>query len=308
VTGPAPPGVAATTNAECQRHTFDAMGTDIEFLVETELCGESTAALRAVETEFHRLDSLLSRFRADSELSVLNRYGALLVGPELLDIVEFALAARSQTGGRFDPTVHDAVVAAGYDRTFESLPADTDDSAPPVGAPCGGGVTVDRGQCLIEIEPGFRLDLGGIAKGYAVDRACDLLCTVGPCCVNAGGDLAVRGSLHGGPWPVGVDTPTGTITLALSHGAMATSGRDRRRWRRGGEERHHIIDPSTGRSAETGLLNVTVVAGTAVAAEIQAKSLFLAGEWEAIREADELGMPCLLVTSDGRTVRAGGLT
>ena len=285
------------------------MGTGVEFLIEAEPGTESSAAMEAVEMEFRRFDVLLSRFRADSELSVLNRCGALFAGPELLEVVELALAARSRTGGRFDPTVHDAVVAAGYDRSFERLPADTDEIGHPAGARCGGGVTVDRRQSLIELEPGFRLDLGGIAKGYAVDHASDLLCHLGPCLVNAGGDLAVRGTLQGGgPWPVGVETSSGTITLALSHGAMATSGRDRRYWRRGGEERHHLIEPSTGRPAETDLLRVTVVARTAVEAEVHAKSLFLAGERDAVREANELRVPCVLVTGDGRTVRAGGLS
>ena len=94
----------------------------------------------------------------------------------------------------------------------------------------------------IELEPGFRLDLGGIAKGYAVDRAAELLADAGPCLVNAGGDLAARGR----SWPVGVETADGQITLALEDGAIATSGRDRRRWRRAGAEAHHLIDPAHG--------------------------------------------------------------
>jgi thiamine biosynthesis lipoprotein len=280
----------------------------MELLLEAEPTRENAAAMSEVEAEFHRLDALLSRFRPDSELSVLNRCGALFVGPELLDVVELALAARSRTGGRFDPTVHDAVVAAGYDRTFSALPPDTPEPDGRAGAPCGGVVTVDREQSLIGLEPGFRLDLGGIAKGYAADRTSDRLCLHGPCLVNAGGDLRIRGARRSGPWTVGVETPDGPITLALSRGAIATSTRDRRRWRRGGEERHHLVDPATGRPAETDLVRVTVVAHTAVEAEIHAKSFFLAGEREAVREARELGVPSVLVTGDGRTVRAGGLS
>ena len=124
----------------------------------------------------------------------------------------------------------------------------------------------------IELAGGTRLDLGGIGKGYAVDRACELLAMVGPCLVNAGGDLAVRG----GSWPVGA----GGVTLLLESGAIATSGRDRRHWRRNGEERHHLIDPRTGRPAETGLRSVTVVAPSAVEAEVLAKVAFLGGPVE----------------------------
>ena len=109
--------------------------------------------------------------------------------------------------------------------------------------------------------------------------------------VNAGGDLAVRG----GAWPVGVAED---LTLELSHGGIATSGRDRRRWRRDGEELHHLIDPKTGRPAESDLLRVTVVAGSAVEAEVLAKAAFLGAD---------VDVPRVLVTADGRTILAGGL-
>jgi len=289
------------------RHAFGAMGTDVVLLVDREGSGHPGAAFGTVEAEFHRLEGLFSRFREDSELAILNRDGVIVASAELLDVVELAIAARDRTGGRFDPTVHDALVAAGYDRSFETLPPETEDAAGLEGAPCEGRVVVDRTRGVIELEPGFRLDLGGVAKGYAVDRVVFRLSETGPCVVNAGGDLAVRGLLGSGPWPVGVETPGGMITLALSHGAMATSGRNRRRWRRAGEERHHLIDPSTGRPSRTDLVQVTVIAASAVEAEIQAKSLLLAGEEHALREAEEIGMPCVLVTADGRALRAGGL-
>ena len=93
----------------------------------------------------------------------------------------------------------------------------------------------------------------------------------GPCLVNAGGDLAGRGRL----WPVGVETADGELTLGLENGALATSGRDRRRWQRDGHERHHLIDPATGTSAEGEFLRVTVLAPTAVDAEVLAKAAFL---------------------------------
>jgi thiamine biosynthesis lipoprotein len=104
-----------------------------------------------------------------------------------------------------------------------------------------------------------------------------------------------------------VQTAVGDITLELSGGALATSGRDRRRWRRNGRELHHLIDPETGTSSTSDLVRLTVVAHDAVEAEIWAKALFLAGEEQAVLEADERGLPCLLVTANGRTRLAGGL-
>ncbi len=271
------------------RRSFHAMGTDVELLLDAPDGERARRALDRAEAEFERLEQVLSRFRPDSELSLLNRAGrSLSASPDLVRVVELALAAREATGGRFDPTVHDALVAAGYDRTFEEVPADAPAGADR-GVRCGGAVHVD-GQA-IELSPGVRLDLGGIGKGYAVDRVAELLAIAGPCLVNAGGDLAVRG----GSWPVGV---TDGLTLELSRGGMATSGRDRRRWVRDGEELHHLIDPSTGRPAESALVRVTVVADSAADAEVLAKAAFLGAD---------VDVPRVLVTADGRTILAGGL-
>jgi len=278
------------------RHEFHAMGTTIELLLDADDGERAQSALLAVEEEFERLEAMLSRFRPDSELSQLNRDGQILAPPDLERVVGLALEARERTAGRFDPTVYDALSQAGYDRSFEQVVPDAEDDSLE-GARCGGRVTIDAATGRIEIEPGFHIDLGGIGKGYAVDRAIEILAVEGPCLVNAGGDLAVRGDT---PWPVGVeDGPT----LELTRGAIATSGRDRRHWRRGSEERHHLIDPATGRPAETDLVRVTVVASSAIEADVLAKTLFLGGE----QEAAAAGVPALLVSADGRIRLVGGL-
>ena len=280
-----------------ERRAFRAMGTEVELVVRSE---SSVPALDAAEREFHRLEALLSRFRTDSELSLLNRNGSLLAGPDLRRVVQLALEARERTNGRFDPTVHDAVVAAGYDRTFEDVAQDGRALSCPA-FEAGGCVHIvgDR----IDLGPGVRLDLGGIGKGYAAERAADLLAPAGACLVNAGGDVAIRG----GPWPIGLETANGPLTLELSSGGIATSGRDRRRWRRGGRELHHLIDPRSGEPSQSDLLRVTVVSSDAVEAESAAKSLFLAGAARAVEEADAERLPAVLVTADGRTLFAGGL-
>ena len=272
------------------KRTFRAMGTDVELLLDAAPGERAEGALDRAEAEFERLEQVMSRFRDDSELSRLNRDGMIAgASPDLVRVVGMALAAREATDGRFDPTVHDAVVAAGYDRTFDDLAPDaTEDEA--IREPrCGGRVLVEGST--IELEPGFRLDLGGIGKGYAVDRVADLLEIVGPCLVNAGGDLAVRG----GSWPVGV---TDEVTLELTRGGLATSGRDRRSWIRNGEARHHLIDPATGRPATDTPIRVTVVAGSAAAAEVAAKTAFLGGT---------IDLPRVTVTATGHTVLEGGL-
>ncbi len=127
-----------------RRRTFRAMGTDIELLVDAEN-GDGT--LDAAEAEFHRLEAILSRFRPESELSRLNEAGAADAGPELVALTSLSLAARELTGGRFDPTVHDAVMAAGYDRTFDDVAPDGPDARP---VACGGRVRVEGSR--IELD------------------------------------------------------------------------------------------------------------------------------------------------------------
>ena len=280
------------------RHCFRAMGTEIELLVEAD---EAASTLTAAEEEFHRLEALLSRFKDDSELSRLNAEGSLAAGPDLLRVVELALDANARTGGRFDITIHDALVAAGYDRSFELVPEDSDQAGPAsAGAPAA--VRIEDG--VIHLDRGVRIDLGGIGKGYACERAAEILATAGPCLVNAGGDIATRA----GTWNVGVETATEPLTLELSgSSALATSGRDLRRWRRAGRELHHLIDPETGLPSASDLLRVTAVETDAVDAEVTAKALFLVGAEAARAEADRLGLPVVLVTEDGRTILAGGL-
>ncbi len=285
------------------------MGTEVECLLEGDGRPEVAEALRGIEREFERLEEILSRFRPESELMRLNREGSLHASPDLFRVVELALDARERTGGVFDPTIHDALVTAGYDRTFEELESVRAQVAvlPSAAPSCHGRVWIDPETRLIVLDDGVRLDLGGIAKGDTVDRACELLGSLGPCLVNAGGDVAVSGQLERGPWPVGVDVPAGSLTVGVASGGLATSGRDRRRWLRDGEERHHLIDPSTGSPADTDLVRVTACAGRAAEAEVHAKTLLLVGERAATARADADGIPCVLVTGDERVVLAGGL-
>jgi thiamine biosynthesis lipoprotein len=282
------------------RRSFRAMGTEMELLLDA----ESDAPLVEAELELRRLEGLLSRFLPESELSRLNAAGSLEVGPELLELAELALAARERTRGRFDPTIHDALVAAGYDRSFELLDA-VSRPADAARTRCGGAVEVDRAAGRIALEPGYRLDLGGIAKGWAADRVVAALSESGPALANAGGDISTAGAA----WPVGIETPAANLTLELQSGGLATSGRDRRVWHRDGQERHHLIDPETGVPAAGDLLTVTAAASRAAEAEVLATSLFLAGSVErAAAEADAEEIPAVLVGAKGDVRLAGGLS
>jgi len=288
------------------RRAARAMGTRMELLLVPDGDGrDPERVLDEAFAEIVRIEELASRFRPGSELSRLNAAGSLVVSVDLLRLIGLALALREVTGGRFDPTVHAAVVAAGYDRTFDEVPR-TGPSPRPA-APGGGRVDVDPRTGRVTLAPGVGLDLGGVAKGWAADRAADVLGTAGACLVNAGGDIAVRGRLDGAPWPIGITRGDGPATLGLERGGLATSGVDRRHWLRGGRRMHHVIDPATGRPSETDLVRVTTVAADAAHAEAWATALLVSGSVRAGAEAQARGLPAVLVRADGVTTDVGGV-
>jgi len=164
------------------------------------------------------------------------------------------------TGGVVDPSLGRAIVAAGYDRDFDQL------LEGPVGIAERGDWTSVRlsGRALTR-PPGMHLDLNGVAKSLAVDAALALL--AGDGFVAAGGDVAARGGAI-------VGLPNGGA-LRVEHGGVATSGSTRRQWRRGGAPQHHLLDARTGRPSLSRWREVTVVAGSCVAADVAAKTAFL---------------------------------
>jgi thiamine biosynthesis lipoprotein len=239
-----------------------------------------------------------------------------------------ALSVAEWSGGLVAPTVLDAVEAAGYDRTFDALEAAGHDRpfAALTGADRGApharepgdpqawrGVALDDLARTIALPAGARVDLGGTAKGWAADRAAARLAELGPALVDAGGDLAVSGPLPGGrPWTIDVADPhlpgASVGTLAVRGGGVATSGRDYRRWRRGGVWQHHIVDPRTGRPAVTDVLSATVTAPSALEAEAAAKVVVVLGAAEGLRWVDaRLGLGAIVVCDDGRVLLSEAL-
>ena len=240
------------------RDWFQAMGVGVV------VGGATRAELEAVQELFDRLDRTFSRFRADSELNVVNEGSAEFVGvsPVFARALVLALDAARRTDGLVDPTLGAAIEAAGYDRDFAELPAD----APPPGpAVHGSWRHVRVAGRLVFRYPGTKLDLNCVVKGLAVDAALGLLAGEG--FVAAGGDVVVRGSAD-------VGFPGGG-SLALKNGGLATSGTTRRRWVRGGELQHHLIDPRTGRPSTSRWSEVTVAAASCLEADVAAKAAFL---------------------------------
>ncbi len=296
---------AAVLPAAFVTRRFRAMGTDVELFVAADEGPETAAALDAACAEIDRLERIFTRFDSESELSQLNRAGRLAVSPELLELAGFAVKARLRTAGLVDPTVHDALVAWGYDRTFVEV-LDRAVEAPGELPPCGGCVFVDAQAGVVELEPGTRLDFGGLAKGYAADAACAVLSRAGSCIVNAGGDLVVQAPADS-PWPVGVDTNAEPLTLNLASGGLATSGADARAWLAGDAEAHHLIDPRTSAPSTSDLHRVTAWGPTALEAEVRSKLLFLLGAEAAQAWAEAEEIPAVLVPRRGSAIRTGWL-
>jgi thiamine biosynthesis lipoprotein len=298
---------------------FRAMGTDVEVLaVGADDAAMETLGALAVDALEAR-EARWSRFRPTSELCRINdAAGApVVVSPDTFALIELAVDAWRDTGGRYDPTVLAALEAAGYDRDFDAVARDGDDAVGERPAVPGcDGVQLDRLVSAVRLPRGVALDLGGIGKGYAADGVSGELLEarvpgVRGVLVNLGGDLRARGGApepHG--WVVDVDDPLGTGRtglLAFAEGAIATSTRLRRAWTRGGQAQHHLIDPATGEPAASGLASVTVVAGEAWRAEVLAKAAFVAGPEAAAELVAAAGATGLLVTDDGDVVELDGI-
>ena len=295
--------------------TFRVMGTTARVLIDD---GPPDAADRAQDA-LDAYEAAWSRFRPDSELSLLNAAGG--GRPVVVSAPTFALIARAvdawrRTAGHFDPTGLAAIRAWGYDRDFVDVRSNaaplvsTDSVRGFVGC---AGIELDPVVRAVTLAPGTTLDLGGIGKGYAADLVADQIASSGArsVCVDLGGDLRVCGTgPYDGAWEIAFDDATLATRLGrlrFTSGAVATSTRLRRRWRRGTVELHHLLDPATGAPADSGLATVTVVAGDAWWAEVLAKAAFVAGADAGRRLLESEGAEGVLVADDGTIVETAGM-
>ncbi len=312
--------------------SFPALGSTAVVVVDA---GQEAAvvALEAVRDEVAAIDGSCSRFRPDSELSRLNAAAGqpFPASPGFMDAVLVALQAARLTGGVVDPTVGRAMRLLGYDRDFAVLigpssmrpdhPAGSARPRRPMAtvvarphpAPGWRMVTVDRTRGTISLPEGVELDLGATAKALAADRAAAAAHRVAGCgvLVSLGGDVAVAGPVPACGWSIRVtddhagpaDAPGQTIDLWS--GGLATSGTTVRRWHQGGQERHHLLDPATGRPAASPWRTVSVAAASCVDANTASTAAVVLGAaapgWLAAH-----GLPARLVAIDGAVTTVAG--
>ena len=298
--------------------SWHALGTGVQVTVTD---GRQLAAARAMlEADLAAVDLACSRFRPDSEIVALDRVtggGPAEVSPLLAEAIAVALRAARLTDGDVDPTVGAAMNAVGYDRDFSLVAREGPAVKLTVRTiPGWRQVEFDEQARLLRLPPGVRLDLGATAKAWAADRAATRIATAtgSGVLVSLGGDVAVSGRAPDGGWRIRVqdvsgrpeDPPTGPSTVvAIGTGGLATSSTAARRWRRGGDILHHILDPRTGLPAAVVWRTVSVAAATCTDANIASTAAIIRGR-AAPAWLTELGLPSRLVDAAGRVHTVAG--
>jgi len=312
----------ATTSAQPRWADWKAIGTTIRIGVTDPTRLGSARTMLA--DDLAALDAACSRFRDDSELIRLEATAGLptAVSPLLAGAIAAALRGARLTDGDVDPTLGRAMETLGYDRDFALLPTQSKTARNAsirvsVGhRPSWRQIDLDEDAGVLTVPAGVRLDLGATAKAWAADRSAQRIAQALDCgvLVSLGGDIAVAGEVPPGGWPVRVQDVTGdpfappggpAVVIAIRGGGLATSGTSARRWRRGGDLMHHILDPRTARPAETPWRTVSVTAASALDANIASTAAVVRGT-RATRWLSDLGLPARLVAIDGSVTTIAG--
>ena len=283
------------------------MGTAIRVELWCEDGALARRAIDAVMREMWHVDETMSPYKDDSELTRINQEAAsksVTVSAEMFGLLARSLEFSRLSDGCFDVTY--AAVGHLYDYRQRTRPSERalEQARAAVGYQY---LSLDPGTCSVRFgRPGMRIDLGGIAKGYAVDRGTQILREHGiqSAIVTAGGDSRILGDRRGRPWNIGIADPRRPgemiAVLPLADVAISTSGDYERYFEEGGERYHHLIDPRTGRSP-SGVRSVTILAPDGVCAEGLSKSVFVMGV------EDGMGLVASQVGADAVVVDAAGV-
>jgi thiamine biosynthesis lipoprotein len=284
-------------------HTFAVMGTVVSFrVIGTGARSEpdAWAAIERAEAWFQNVERACSRFEPESELSRLcaTQRRPVPVSPLLYRVVEYALRVADASDGAFDPTVGRRMEALGFDRNWRSgaRRRSAGEHAPDAS---WRDVLLDPDSGTVELARPLLLDLGAVAKGFAVDMAVRELLPLERFTVDAGGDLYLRGmNENAGPWSVGIRHPRRERelidTLAVTDTAVCTSGDYDRR---ASADEHHIVDPHTGKPADR-VASVTVLAPSAMAADALATAAFVLGPEGGAALLEREGAEGIFFTAD----------
>ena len=302
---------ATATDAEASA-SWRALGTLVQLVVTDPAA--LPGARRLLEDDLAAVDATCSRFRDDSEIRSLTG-GRHRISPLLAEALGVALRAARLTDGDVDPTVGAAMSAAGYDRDFRQI----EPNGPPLRltvrqVPGWREVRLD-GRSLT-LPGGVQLDLGATAKAWAADRSVTRIAaqTDSGVLVSLGGDIAVAGPPPADGWRIRVQDVTGPAgdipegphaLIAIRDGGLATSSTTARRWRRGGDVLHHILDPRTSLPAAPVWRTVSVAAGSCADANAASTAAVIRGR-RALAWLTRLGLPSRLVDATGAVFTVAG--
>jgi len=305
---------ASTCSGAWLRRDEAIMGTAISVELWCEDAARGEAAAAAVMAEMHRIDALMSPHKESSELSRINRdagHDAVPLSAEMARLIERAMHFSHLSGGAFDITY--AAVGQLYDYRAGIQP-DAQALARAQAAVGWRHLLLDcRARTLRFGRPGMRIDLGGFAKGHAVDNAAAILRRMGirHAMVAAGGDSRVMGRRGQRPWSVAIRDPRrpGEVVavLPLEETSISTSGDYERFFEHDGQRHHHIVDPSTGRSPGS-VRSVTILAPDGLSTEALSKSVFVLGVARGLALVQAVpGSDAVVVDDQGRLHRSAGL-
>jgi thiamine biosynthesis lipoprotein len=306
--------LALPARAEWLDRTESIMGTRIYVELWHPDASQGQAGIDAVMAEMHRIDALMSHYKPESQLSAINARAAsepVVVDRELFDLLKESVHFSELTDGAFDITY--ASVGYLYDYRKHVRPTDAQIRAALPGVNFRNMLLDDKAHSVRFERPGMRIDLGGIAKGYAVDRGIEILKQRGVqhAVVTAGGDTRIIGDRFGRPWVIGIRHPDDknqmVTRIPLVDTAMSTSGDYERFFDEGGVRYHHIIDPKSGRSASK-VRSATILGPTAMQTDGLSKTAFVLGPEKALEIIERMpDFDAVLVGPDGRMYYTKGL-
>jgi FAD:protein FMN transferase len=300
--------------AAWMERTEAIMGTRVYVQLWTEDEAAGDAAMGAVMTEMRRIDDLMSHYKPESQLSQINARAnsePVQVDKELFDLIKLSTHYSQITEGAFDITYASVGYLYDYPRHIHPTEAQIRAALPGVN---WRNMLLDEAHHTVRFEhPGMRIDVGGIGKGYAVDRCIELLKARGirHALVTAGGDSRILGDHLGRPWLVAIrhpDDPNKVVThIPLSDTAMSTSGDYERYFIENGVRYHHIIDPRTGHSASK-VRSATILAPTATQTDGMSKTAFVLGAQKTLEIINRMPeYDAVFVTPQGRVLYSNGL-
>jgi thiamine biosynthesis lipoprotein len=271
--------------------TAEKIGTFVQVTVITTDENQAEAAFKGVFEEFDRVNNLMSAYHDDSELAKVNRASGIkpvVVSPALVNILEISREYSRKTGGEFDVTIGPVLRLWGFYRNKGHLPSERElrEAVSKVG---WRDLAVDKAISSVFLaKKGMALDLGAIAKGYAIDLAAGRLRRMGikNAMINAGGNVYAIGDKDGAGWNIGIRHPQKEnifATLHIKDIAVATSGCYERFFDLAGKRFCHIIDAHTGLPIDNGILSVTIIAKSATDADAMSTSVMLLGPDEGFR-------------------------